>query len=66
MKLITEGGVALTEKEKYYVLRKARDDEANRIYFNMLEEESDGLYIRDIIRGGIRNDDTRIPGNLSE
>ena len=65
MKLITEG-VALTEKEKYYVLRKARDDEANRLYFDMLEEESDELYIRDIIRGGIRNDNTRIPGNLSE
>lgn len=41
-------------------------NEANRLYYDMLEEESDGLYIRDIIRGGIGNDDPRIPGNLSE
>lgn len=56
----------VAEKEKYYVLRKARDDEANRLYFEMLEEESDGLYIQDIMRGGITNNDPRIPRNLSE
>ena len=56
----------MAEKEKYYVLRKARDNEANRTYLDMLEEESDGLYIQDIMRGGIRNDDPRIPRNLSE
>lgn len=59
-------GFDVAEKEKYYVLRKARDDEANRTYLEMLEEESDGLYIQDIMRGGIRNDDPRIPRNLSE
>ena len=59
-------GFDVAEKEKYYVLRKARDDEANRAYLEMLEEESDGLYIQDIMRGGIRNDDPRIPRNLSE
>ena len=59
-------GFDVAEKEKYYVLRKARDDEANRLYLEMLEEESDGLYIQDIMRGGIRNDDPRIPRNLSE
>ena len=48
------------------MLRRARDDEANRLYFKMLEEESDGLYIQDIIRGGIKNDDPRIPRNISE
>lgn len=53
-------------KDEYYVLRKARDDEANQLYLNMLEEEDDGLYIQDIMRGGIQNDDPRIPGNLSE
>lgn len=56
----------IAEKEQYYVLRKARDDEANQLYLEMLEEESDGLYIQDIMRGGIRNDDPRIPRNLSE
>ena len=56
----------VTEKEEFYVLRKARDDEANRLYLELLEEESDGLYIQDIIRGGITNDDSRIPRNISE
>ena len=59
-------GFDVAEKEKYYVIRKARDEEANRLYLEMLEEESDGLYIQDIMRGGIRNDDPRIPRNLSE
>lgn len=59
-------GFDIAEKEKYYVLRKARDDEANQLYQEMLEEESDGLYIQDIMRGGIKNDDPRIPRNLSE
>ena len=59
-------GFDVAEKEKYYVLRKARDEEANRAYLEMLEEDSDGLYIQDIMRGGIRNDDPRIPRNLSE
>ena len=57
-------GFDVAEKEKYYVLRKARDEEANRAYLEMLEEESDGLYIQDIMRGGIQNDDPRIPRNL--
>ena len=59
-------GFDIAERESYYVLRKARDDEANRLYWEMQEEESDGLYIQDIIRGGITNDDPRIPRNLSE
>ena len=59
-------GFDIAEKEDFYVLRKARDDEANRLYLEMLEEETDGLYIQDIIRGGITNDDPRIPRNLSE
>ena len=59
-------GFDVAEKEDFYVLRKARDDEANRLYLELLEEESDGLYIQDIIRGGITNDDSRIPRNISE
>ena len=59
-------GFDIAEKEQYYVLRKARDDEVNQLYLEMLEEESDGLYIQDIMRGGIKNDDSRIPRNLSE
>ena len=57
-------GFDIAEKEKYYVLRKSRDDKANQLYLDMLEEEDDGLYIQDIMRGGIRNDDPRVPRNL--
>lgn len=59
-------GFDVAEKDTYYILRKARDDEANRLYLEILEKESDGLYIQDIIRGGILNDDPRIPRNISE
>lgn len=41
-------GFDVAGKEPYYVLRKARDHEANKLYLEMLEEESDGLYIQDI------------------
>ena len=59
-------GFETAEKEIYYTLRKARNDEAERRYQKLLEEEDkDGLYIQDIIRGGISNDDPRIPRNLS-
>ena len=58
-------GFDVAEKEEFYVLRKSRDDEANKHYLEMLEEENDGLYIHDIIRGGITNDDPRIPRNIS-
>ena len=59
-------GFETAEKDLYYILRKARDDEANQTYLDILEEETDGLYIQDIIRGGVTNDDARIPRNLPE
>ena len=59
-------GFEVAEKEEFYVLRKSRDDEANQLYLEMLEEDNDGLYIQDIIRGGITNDDPRIPRNISK
>jgi hypothetical protein len=59
-------GFEIADKNTYYALRKSRDDDANKTYFKILEEESDGLYIQDIIRGGVKNDDTRIPRNISE
>lgn len=58
-------GFEIAKKEEYYDLRKARDDKANQMYLAMLEGEIDGLYIQDIIRGGITNDDARIPRNIS-
>ena len=59
-------GFEVADRETYFCLRKARNDEANRIYMEMLEEESDGLYTQDIMRGGIQNDDPRIPRNVFE
>ena len=64
--LLEYEGFDIAEKDQYYVLRKARDDEANQLYWEMLDEESDGLYIQDIMRGGIKNDDPRIPRNILE
>ena len=48
------------------ILRKAGDDEANQLYLEMLEDKNGGLYIQDIMREGIKNDDPRIPRNISE
>ena len=59
-------GFEKAAKDTYYVLRKTRNDGANQTYQNILEEETDGLYIQDIIRGGISNDNPRIPRNIPE
>lgn len=59
-------GFEIANKDEYYVLRKERDDAANMHYLKLLEEENDGLYIQDIMRGDIKNDDPRIPRNISK
>lgn len=59
-------GFEIAQRDPFYVLRKARDDKANQSYFDIQEETSDGLYIQDILRGGIFNDDPRIPRNISQ
>lgn len=59
-------GFEVADKDTYYVKRKSRDDEANQMYLEMLEENDDGLFIQDIIRGGITNGDPRIPRNTLE
>ncbi|MCD7919377.1 MAG: DUF3990 domain-containing protein [Clostridiales bacterium] len=59
-------GIDPAEKDTYYVMRKVRNDEANQSYLRMAEEDDDGLYVRDIVRGEIKNDDPRIPGNLPQ
>ena len=57
-------GFSLAEKEKYYLLKKSRDDTSRQQYLDILEEDDDGLSIRDITRGEIKNDDARIPRNI--
>ena len=59
-------GFEIAEKERYYVLRKNRNDEANQAYLDILEEDEDGLFMQDILRGGITNDDPRIPRNVPQ
>ena len=59
-------GFETADRDTYYVRRKARDNDANQTYLTILEEEKDGLYIQDIMRGGVTNDDPRIPRNISE
>ena len=59
-------GFDFADKESYFVKRKARDDEATRQYSIVQKQEYDGLFVMDIIRGGITNDDPRIPRNIPE
>ncbi|MBQ6483141.1 MAG: DUF3990 domain-containing protein [Anaerolineaceae bacterium] len=59
-------GFEVAHKDQFYILRKARNDEASQTYLSIQEEEDDGLFIQDILRGGISNDDPRIPRNISE
>ncbi len=54
------------EKDRYYILRKARDAEANESYMKMLEEADDGIFVNDIVRGVVKGDDPRIPRNLPQ
>lgn len=63
---LTYDGFEIAKKEEFYEYRKVRNDNANKMYLNILEDESDGLYIRDIIRLEIKNNDTRIPKNISK
>ena len=63
---LTYDGFEIAKKEEFYEYRKIRNDNANKMYLNILEDESDGLYIQDIIRLEIKNNDTRIPRNISK
>lgn len=59
-------GFSTASREQYYVKRKARNDQANKSYWELLEKADEGLYIQDIIRGGVKNNDPRIPRNISD
>lgn len=61
---LTYQGYTVAEANSYFTKRQDRNTEANGLYFQMLEQETDGLYIQDIIRGGITNEDPRIPRNV--
>jgi len=59
-------GFSVAERDKYFVLRKSRDEEANKMYQKITEDDDDGLYINEIMKAGIQNDDKSIPRNVSE
>lgn len=63
---LTYDGFEIAKKEEFYEYRKVRNNNANKMYLDILEDESDGLYIQDIIRLEIKNNDTRIPRNISK
>ena len=51
-------------KNDYFYKKQARFNKANDEYLKLLKINSNDLYIMDIIRGGIKNDDSRIPRNI--
>lgn len=53
-------------REVHFPIRKARNADAEQAYFLLSEQEADGLYMADIIREKVRENDPRIPRNISE
>lgn len=52
---------AVADNAIYYAKRKARDEDARRAYLKELEtEDLDGIYMRDIIREGMQENDLRL------
>ena len=51
----------IADNTVYYAKRKARDDEARTAYLKELEHEDiDGIFMRDIIREEMKQDDPRL------
>lgn len=59
-------GYSKAEPNIYYPLRKSRDTLATQEYLKILEQEEDGLYMADIMREKVKQDDPRLSGNISE
>jgi len=45
-------GYDIVNSAEYYPKRKARDEQARKAYYEILEGNKDGLYIRDLMKGG--------------
>jgi hypothetical protein len=60
-------GFHIAEGQIYYPKRAARDKEARQVYREQrsLRQTLDAVYVLDIIRGGWKNDDTRLRRNIS-
>ncbi len=59
-------GFDYASKSKYFIIKKARSDSAYDAFMEILDKDDDGLTIRDIVNGGIKNDDSRIPRKIFE
>ncbi|MBR0373162.1 MAG: DUF3990 domain-containing protein [Mogibacterium sp.] len=57
---------SIAESNIYYPKRKARNYDAELDYLTIQKEDADGLFMIDIIRGEVKNDDARIPRNIPE
>lgn len=64
--LLQFAGYTVADPSIYYPLRYARSTSAEEEYYRILEEAKDGLYMADIMREGVKADDSRIPGNVFE
>lgn len=59
-------GFSPADPDVYYPLRKARNDKAEEDFRRITEEDADGLYMIDIIRQKVTNDDARLQRIISE
>lgn len=58
-------GWTIADRNQYYAKKQVRNEDAIHSYHAILEKETDGLFIQDIIRGEVTNEDKRIPRNAS-
>ena len=59
-------GIETADRSLYYPRRTARADRAGLDFVQISDEDADGLYLADIMRERITNDDERIPRNVPE
>lgn len=59
-------GFEAVDHNCYFPKRKSRADKAEYGFIKITEEDADGLYLADMIRERITNDDERIPRNVPE
>lgn len=59
-------GYSVADKEVYFPKRDKRNEEAGCGFDRICKEAADGLFMIDIMRAELRNDDPRIPRNIPE
>ena len=66
---MNDNGYDVADYRKYYYKRAKRDEDARKAYFNKkknLEQLKDDIFILDIIREDMKNDDPRLQSVISE